>query len=84
MNTIQSAKGIYRVEMSLKLQHDSSANICVTNNIKLLVNVTDTNMAVNGCSGTGIAMTCSKIGYLPWYSKTGEQLLIKCYYSNKA
>ena len=84
MNTIQSAKGIYRVEMSLKLQHDSGANICVTNNVKLLVNTTDARMDVNGCSDTGAAMTCTKVGYLPWYSKTGERLLIKCFYSAKA
>ena len=82
MNAIQSAKGIYRVEMSLKLQHDSGANICVTNNLKLLVNVTDAHMDVNGCSDTGAALTCTKLGYLPWYSKTGERLLIKCYYSS--
>lgn len=71
MNAIQSAKGIYRVEMSLKFQHDSGANICVTNNLKLLVNISDTSMDVNGCSDTGKAMTCTKLGYLPWYSKTG-------------
>ena len=84
MNTIANSKGIYRVKMSLKLQHDSGANICVTNNIKLLVNVQDSDMKVNGCSDTGTAMTCTKVGFLPWYSKTGERLLIKCYYSAAA
>ena len=84
MNAIQSAKGIYRVEMSLKFQHDSGANICVTNNIKLLVNISDITMDVNGCSSSGAAMTCTKIGYLPWYSRTGERLLVRCYYSAEA
>ena len=69
INNIESAKGIYCVEMNMKMQHDSGANICVTNNPRILIHLQDTDLKVKGCSDDVHDMQCTKVGYLPWYAR---------------
>ena len=80
MRSIASSKGIYRAH----IQHDPGANVIITNNKESLLNFRKSPLTINGCNSDGPALKCLGYGYLPWYSKAGDKLLLRCYYSSSA
>ena len=85
IRALKQNNGIYRVQINQEVQNDPGANICITDNKSLLFRYSNISpKAVNGCSKDGPALQCEGVGYLPWYAKGGERLMIRTYYSSTA
>ena len=73
------------VPHNILLHVDGGANRSITNDRTQLIryrNIKKYPMA--GVAADEPALMCTGIGYLPWRSDTGETVLVKCYYSERA
>ena len=84
INSAISNNGLYRAQV-MNAQNDGGANRTVTNNKTLLVHFEAIDpYPINGVSNESPAIYCTGRGYLPWTSKSGETLLVRCLYCAEA
>ena len=77
--------GLYELNINTHVQNDSGANRSVTNLISLLHDYRQIEpYPIAGVNSDAPAIYCTGFGYLKWYSKDRELILVPCYYCENA